>query len=156
MTIVRMAEPADEDSLVSFLKSIADDLPFEIDEDEAREQIHIVLNPNGKIPPLPTIIGVVGNVGDVEASMGLMLQKFVCSKSWYLGDLWCGVRPDKRKSSVHKDLLIWANGVSKKMGIPLVTGVFSTVRTAAKIKLYERRLGIPVGGYFFMSKAEAS
>ncbi|MDE2101789.1 MAG: hypothetical protein KGL39_31370, partial [Patescibacteria group bacterium] len=58
------------------------------------------------------------------------------------------VRPEFRRTSNARDLIEFGKHCAKELGIPLVIGVVSNERTRAKMELYRRRLGDPVGGYF--------
>ena len=101
-----------------------------------------------------SIIGTVGN-GRVE---GLIL--LVIGQHWYTDD-YCVeevmnyVLPDYRRSTHAKDMIAFAKRCSDELSIPLVIGVVSNERTKAKIELYRRQLGEPVGGYFIHRPASA-
>jgi hypothetical protein len=101
------------------------------------------------------VMGVIGPVGNIEAAVYLVIGRFWYSDDFHLEELFAFVRPDCRKSDNAKALLEFEKNCSIKLGIPLLMGVISTTRTAAKIRLYERRLGKQSGAYFLLRGNEA-
>jgi GNAT superfamily N-acetyltransferase len=96
------------------------------------------------------MIGVIGKVGSVE---GMAYVKF--ATMWYsqtplLEELFIYVKPEYRRSPNAKTLLRWVRATKEKLGVRLIIGVISNARTQAKLRLYERELGQPVGGFFFL------
>ncbi len=151
---VRLAGPADEDSLLHLLSLAHEEIGlFPYAADKVADLVHPVLRPNGRIPETPTVIGVCGPSNNLHASMCLMASQPYYSRFWMFRDLWCFVHPDHRRTTYHKDLLEWAKGVAERMHLSLISGVVSTERTEAKLRLYRRQFGQPVGGYYFMFQA---
>jgi hypothetical protein len=98
------------------------------------------------------VIGLIRREGEIEALMVLQVSQFWYSDDWCLEEVLNFVRPQFRRSTNAKDMISFAKRCSDEIGIPLVIGIVSNERTAAKIALYERQLGKPCGGYFIYSK----
>ena len=99
-------------------------------------------------------IGVIGQTGHLE---GLVFVTFGCY--WYTNDKHLEefivyVDPECRKSDHARALVEWMKAQSRDTGLPLVTGIMSTHRTEAKVRLYERFL--PKVGAFFMYDGKAT
>jgi hypothetical protein len=93
------------------------------------------------------IIGVVGRE-KIEGIIILLIAQFWYTEDWCLEEIMNFVLPDYRRSTHAKDMIAFAKRCSEDIGIDLVIGVVSNERTKAKIELYRRQLGDPVGGYF--------
>lgn len=98
------------------------------------------------------IVGIVGEPGDqIEGAVLLRIGPL-----WYadeqpiIEEKAVFVHPDYRaaRGSRAKALIQFSKQVSDTLGIPLMMGVMSTQRTAAKMRLYERQFGEPAGVYF--------
>jgi hypothetical protein len=83
------------------------------------------------------IIGVIGEPHDLRAAIFMVIEPVWYSDAFVLMEYFTYVRPDARKSQYAQDLL----------GIDYIAGVFSTVRTEAKCRLYRRSLA-KVGEFF--------
>ena len=94
------------------------------------------------------VIGVVGDHNSIEGMLVLLISQFWYTDDWCLEELQNYVRPEFRRSTHAKDMISFAKRCSDEIGIPLVIGVVSNERTKAKLELYRRQLGDPVGGYF--------
>lgn len=93
------------------------------------------------------VIGVVGKDA-IEGMLVLLISQFWYTDDWCLEEIQNYVRPDFRRSTNAKDMIKFGQRCSDEIGIPLVIGVVSNERTRAKMELYRRQLGDPVGGYF--------
>jgi hypothetical protein len=93
------------------------------------------------------IIGIVGK-DVIEGMLTLTINQFWYSSDWVLEETQNYVRPEYRRSTNAKDMIKFAQRCSDELGIPLVIGVVSNERTKAKMELYRRQLGDPVGGYY--------
>jgi hypothetical protein len=102
------------------------------------------------------ILGVIGQVGYIEGAVCLTIGQFWYTAKLHLEEIFTFVRPECRKSENMKSLVDFAKTSSDKLGIPLLVGIISTERTAAKIRLYERRLGKQSGAYFIYGKDKAA
>lgn len=95
------------------------------------------------------IIGAVGQPGAmIEGFIFLLITQFWYSSDWCLEEMMNYVRPECRRSTHAKDMIAFGKRCSDELQIPLVIGVVSNERTKAKMALYQRQLGDPVGGYF--------
>lgn len=140
------ARPADKEAVI------------EICREDYRENGQFSLSP----PKLEAMVsrildkgeGVIGLIrrSEIEAVMLMQLSQFWYTDDWCLEEVLNFVRPQYRRSTNAKDMIQFAKRCSDEIGIPLVIGVVSNERTAAKIALYERQLGKTCGGYFLYSK----
>jgi GNAT superfamily N-acetyltransferase len=96
------------------------------------------------------MIGVIGKTGSIEAMGYIKFSSMWYSKTPMLEELFMYVKPEYRRTPNAKTLLRWVKDTRKKLGVRLIIGVISTIKTQAKLALYERELGKPVGGFFFM------
>lgn len=96
------------------------------------------------------MIGLIGKTGSIEGMTYIKFSSFWYSKTVLLEELFLYVKPEFRRSPNAKTLLRWVRATRKKLGCRLIIGVISNERTEAKLALYKRELGKPVGGYFFL------
>jgi GNAT superfamily N-acetyltransferase len=97
-----------------------------------------------------SIIGLIGPVGDIQGIIFLRLASFWHTDDVMLEELFLYVPPEHRKTHNARALLQFAKATAEQMNVPLMIGVLSSERTKAKLRLYEKHLGAPVGGYFFV------
>jgi hypothetical protein len=99
------------------------------------------------------IVGIIGEPGrQIEAAILMRIESL-----WYTDDLSIieraiFVHPDFRaaKGGRAAKLCDWAKRVANEMNLPLVIGILSSQRTAAKVKLYERQFGEAAGAYWIV------
>lgn len=141
--VVRLATPKDEEKILDLLMLMHEENGlFEMDNDSVREMVRKVLNrENG-------IIGVIDGEEEIEAAVCLVIDKLWYAKTWCLNDVFNFVAPKYRRSTRAKSLISFAKSYSDQVGIPLLMGIVSNVRTEAKIKLLERQL--QKAGAFFI------
>lgn len=141
--VVRLATPKDEEKILDLLMLMHEENGlFEMDNDSVREMVRKVLNrENG-------IIGVIDGEEEIEAALCLVIDKLWYAKTWCLNDVFNFVAPKYRRSTRAKSLISFAKSYSDQVGIPLLMGIVSNVRTEAKIKLLERQL--QKAGAFFI------
>ena len=141
--VVRLAAPKDEEKILDLLMLMHEENGlFEMDNDSVREMVRKVLNrENG-------IIGVIDGEEETEAAVCLVIDKLWYAKTWCLNDVFNFVAPKYRRSTRAKSLISFAKSYSDQVGIPLLMGIVSNVRTEAKIKLLERQL--QKAGAFFI------
>lgn len=145
---VRPAIPDDEDSIYKMLLLLHEENGvFSVSEPKVREFIRQATERRGGL------IGIIQGEGGVEASVGLELQQWWYTDDWCLGEKWNFVLPDFRKSTHATKLIDWAKWSSDKLGVPLSMGIISTKQTAAKVRLYERRM-TNVGAMFMANLPE--
>ena len=108
-------------------------------------------------PALHRDHGIVGIIGQeqIEAAILLRIEPF-----WYGADdepclleRAIFVHPDFRgaKQGRARILCEWAKGAALSLELPLIIGVLSTIRTEAKMRLYQRQFGEPAGVYFIFN-----
>src|SRR5258705_4246356 len=93
-------------------------------------------------------IGVIGSPGKLEALVFVILGQWWYSEEIHLEELIVYVDPEYRVSGHAKACIQWMKDTADNLQIKLVTGIMSTERTQAKIRLYERYL--PRVGAFFV------
>lgn len=148
---VRLATPEDFTELLELGRLIhAESGLMPLDEGHFQDFVRRLINQDR------AILGVIGPVGHIEGAVCLMIGQFWYTAKLHLEEIFTFVRPECRKSENMKSLVNFAKTSSDKLGIPLLIGVISTERTAAKIRLYERRLGKQSGAYFVYSKDKAA
>lgn len=97
------------------------------------------------------IVGIIGKAGEKpEAAILLRVGNVWYSDNPVLEERAIFVHPDFRsaKGGRAAKLCRFAKETSDKLGLPLMIGVLSNDRTAAKIRMYERQFGSPSGVYF--------
>lgn len=96
------------------------------------------------------MIGVIGPVGKIEGACLLTLAKHWYGKTPFLEERFLFVRPEFRRTGNAQALLQFARNSAKKLKVKLLIGVISNDRTEAKLRLYSRKLGKPIGGFFWI------
>jgi hypothetical protein len=86
------------------------------------------------------IIGIIEEDGHIAASVGLFIGRWWYSYDSHLEDFWNYVGQDYRKRHMARPLIEFAKRCAESLEIPLLMGVTSNTRTAAKVRLYERQL----------------
>lgn len=142
---VRLAKPEDEDEIFAICKLLHDENGlFPMSEQKVRARIRECTEQRGGI------IGVIGDPGDIQAIVCLIINQFWYSDTFSLDEQFAYVLPNHRRSENAKELIIFAKACAQELKLPLVIGVLSTERTRAKVRLYERQLGSPSGAYFLV------
>lgn len=93
------------------------------------------------------ILGVAGPRGDLYGGIFLLIDEPWFSKEPILIEYFNYVRPEHRRSSLAKDLIGYAKSCAEALKIDLTIGVYSNIRTEAKVRLYRRM--VPCAGAFF-------
>ena len=99
------------------------------------------------------IIGVIGEPHDHKAAIFLLIDPIWYSDEWHLLEFFNYVRPDARRSTYAQDLIRYSKQCADSLNLDLTVGVFSSIRTEAKCRLY-RRL-VPKMGEFFCYRPES-
>lgn len=94
------------------------------------------------------MIGVIGEIGAIEAAIYLEISTFWYSTDIMLQELFAFVLPAYRRSDNAKALIEFGKGCTHRFSVPWLIGIISNQRTQAKIRLYSRRLGAPSGAFF--------
>ena len=142
--VVRCAVPEDYPQIIAMSEDLHEEnghMPIDYDVAEAA----IIQAINKK----QSVIGIIGPVGDIQGIVFLRFASFWYSRGVFLEELFLYVPPQYRKTGNAKALLTYAKDAAKRLGVPLMIGVLSSARTKAKLRLYEKHLGTPMGGYFF-------
>lgn len=98
------------------------------------------------------IIGVIGEPGALEGLALVTISEYWYTSDKHLEEMLVYVDPSHRKSRHAVSLLKWMKEQSERTGLPLLTGVVSNVRTAAKCALYARTL--PKVGEFYLHNSK--
>ena len=97
------------------------------------------------------LIGCIGKPGGkIEGMVVLQIGKLFYSDETCLEELTLYVHPDYRNAKggrAHK-LIEFSKGSAERLGLPLLIGVLSSIKTEQKCKLYERVLGPASGKYW--------
>lgn len=143
---VRVAVPADYPQIIAMGEKLHEENGhMEIDYPTAEAAIMQAINQQ------QSIIGVIGPVGGIQGIVFLRIASFWNSRKLFAEELFLYVVPEFRKGTHNaKALLLWARESAKKLKLPLMIGVMSNERTRAKLRLYQKQLGAPIGGYFFV------
>lgn len=159
---VRLATPADEPELLRLFKIMhAEGGMRPLDIDCVRETFARAFDRKGGI------LAVIGAPGHIRAFQYLLITRFYYTRESHIEDLWNWVHPDHRNSDYSKLLVEHAkkcsDEISAEMGqkVPLLMGVFTNKRMTAKVRLYRRFFGVPIGAFFvhnvtWISQPEAS
>jgi GNAT superfamily N-acetyltransferase len=149
-SIVRLATPADEECLMKLCKMLHEENGlFSLEEDMVRETLRKGFERTSGV------IGVIGSPDALEGVIYMEVGNFWYSRKPHLMELFNFVHPDHRKSDHAKALLDFAKKCATD-DIRLVIGIISNIRTAAKVKLYERKLGKPSGAFFVYPPRETA
>ena len=151
-SIVRVAKPYDAPEVWRlFLQTHRENGLFTIAPQKVTLLMDRALHPEA-IPPTDTgpraQIGVIGNPGRLEAVAFILISSFWYSDDLHLEELLVYVDPEYRASNHCQACVNWMKGLAVSLGIPLLTGIISKHRTAAKIRLYDRMLP-RIGAFYF-------
>jgi hypothetical protein len=139
---VRTATRADEQELLRLLHLMhIEGGLLDLDVDRARAMFEKAFNREG------AIIGVIGT-DKIEGAIFLLLSQFWYSSNFHVEELFCFVDPNHRKSTHAKKLIRFAKDCARGLSVPLLIGVLSDKRTAAKVRLYRSQLGESAGQFF--------
>ncbi len=156
-SIVRLAKPDDRQEIWRlFLQGHRENGQFSLAPEKVDYFLSRALHP-GMIPPWDTgprgAIGVIGDVGKLEALVFVTIGSFWYSHDRHLEEFIVYVDPECRRSYHARALIAWMKQQSDQTGLPLFTGVVSNLRTKAKVDLYSRML--PQVGAFFLYSGKA-
>jgi len=146
-TRVRIADAQDVNELFQLCQMMQhENFLLPMDDEKVREVIVDATSP--AIEKRHGIIGVIGDAGQIEASMGLAFQAPWYSNALCIYDAWNYVSPEFRRTTNSHDLIAWAKTISDHFCYPLMLGIVSNQRTEAKVRLLRRQLGEPCGAFF--------
>lgn len=139
---VRIASKEDADELFRLIKAWhAEEGCAPFDEDLVGQMLNRLLEGGG-------VIGVIGEPGEIEASISLLPARIWYSPQPMLESLWNFVLPEYRKSSNAKILAKFAKKQADLLGIPALLEIVSNDKSSRKIMLYERLFGPRIGASF--------
>lgn len=151
MPEVRLLRPEDVESLYSLLTTEiwGENGLFPFSEEKVRRMLNIAskITPWKQGDPM-VIVGVIGEPGKVEGSVGLVVAQFWYTEAWHMEDCWTCVGKDYRSSEHAAALLAFSKQMQRQMELPLLMGILSDIRTEAKLRYFRRALGEPVGAVF--------
>lgn len=161
---------------MSLTLSIYDDLKIRLgttaDMDEVMQLAIMAAKENGVMnasqlllaktiwPKLELQYGLIGCIGkkggQIEGMVVLQIGTLHYTEEPCIEELVLFVHPDHRaaKGGRATKLCEFSKSVADKLGLKLVIGVFSSVSTQQKVKLYERVLGSPAGSYWIYVPVE--
>ena len=146
-TRVRVATRRDEDELMALCRRHhAESGVGDLNEDKVRSIMNRAFTPGRNDPG---IIGVVGK-SCIEGSICVVVEPMWYGDTPFLQEVWNFVAPEWRKATTNaKDLIAFAKRLAEPppigTGLKLWMGITSNHRTEAKMRLYRRQLGEPVG-----------
>ena len=141
--VVRIATAGDEPEILRLLLMMHKEGGLlSLDVDAAKDMFRFAFNRKGGL------IGVIGAPNDIQGMIYLLITRFWYTRENHLEELFNYVRPDCRHSNYANTLITFAKKCADEIKIPLVIGVLSNQRTAAKVRLYRRSLGFPMGAFF--------
>ncbi len=140
---VRKATPSDMPELMEMCRELHEEnAQFSMNDAKVVEMLDRAFNGKG------AVIGVLGKTGTIEGAILLLINSWWYTDAYCLEEIFSYVRPQFRKSTNAKELITFGKRCSDELGIPLVIGVVSNIRTRAKVGLYTRQLSEPAGAYF--------
>jgi hypothetical protein len=101
------------------------------------------------------LIGCIGGKdGSIEGMVVLQIGTLHYTEEPCVEELVLYVKPEFRsaKGGRAKKLLEFTRSVAESLHLPLIIGVFSSIDTQQKCKLYERVLGPPSGNYWIYGR----
>jgi hypothetical protein len=146
MTDIRLGTPEDEAAMLDLaLRAWEENGIKDVNPDKMLSMIR---------PALYLWEGLVGIVGEpgkkIEGAVLLRVSRMWYSDSLMLEEKAIFVNPEFRsaKGGRARKLCDFSKKVADELSLPLIIGVLSNNRTAAKVKLYERSFGPPAGAFF--------
>jgi hypothetical protein len=151
-SIVRKAQPYDAPEIWRlFLQVHRENSLFKLAPQKVTTLMDRALHPE-RIHPHDTgpraQIGVIGPPGKLEAVVFILISSFWYSEELHLEELLVYVDYEHRASRHASACLDWMKDLADALKIPLLTGIISKDRTAAKIRLYDRKLP-RIGAFYF-------
>lgn len=147
LPVVRYACPQDYPQIISMTEALhAENGQMEIDYPTAEAAIMQAINLER------SMIGVIGPVGAIQGLIFLRFAEFWFSRNNpFLEEMLSYVSPEYRKGTHNaRALLTFARNAADRLNLPLMIGVLSLERTKAKLALYQKHFGEPVGGWFWL------
>ena len=151
---IRLAQPSDEAEIIRLIGLMHAEGGWQpLDVDAVRETLARAFDRKGGI------LVVIGAPGHIRAMMFVLITRWWFTRHNHLEELFNWVHPDHRNSDYAKLLIEYAKAasdeLSESMGrkVPLMMGVLTNRRMSAKVRLYRRFFGWPVGAFFLHNAA---
>lgn len=142
---VRLAVPDDEDDIIAMCRRLhAENGLFTLNEYKVRDCVRRCYNKHG------SIVGVIGPPGALQGSICMELTTFYYSDDLHIAELWNFVDEPYRRSRNAEALLRYALDWRAKLNLPLFLGIITNKQMRAKVRLYRKLLGSPVGAFFLV------
>lgn len=147
--VVRMAKAEDEDAIMNLCRLLHEENgQFKMSDEKVRAALRQAFERRGGV------IGVIDGPNGLEGMILLHIGQIWYSDDWMLEEMFNFVHPDCRKGSSRvRALVVFAKECAIKLGLPLMIGVLSSKRTAAKVRIYES-MGLPNSGAYFIYNGE--
>ena len=146
---IRLATAADEAEVITMVRLMHGESGlFSLDIDRVRETLSRAWERKGGS------LWVIGQPGNIRAMLYITIDMAWYTRDTHLGEVFCWVHPQHRNSDYAKLLIQHAKECSDKTSaragfkVPLMMGVLTGNRMAAKVRLYRRFFGLPVGAFF--------
>lgn len=145
---VRVGKPADLSAMMDFLRDAhAENGMASLAEDRVEPVLQCAL------AQWRGIVGIIDAPDDrIGAAVGLLVGKWWYSNEEHLEDIFTFVRSDYRHMRMARPLLDFAKRAAKNLDMPLLMGVLSGERMAAKVRLFERKM--PMAGALFLYRPD--
>jgi hypothetical protein len=143
---IRLGVPEDVHEVMRLALMVSDENGFL--EPDAEKILHEVW---GSLNRDNGLIGIIGEPGaPIEAGVMLRIGSYWYSKAPFLEERVIFTHPDYRsaKGGRARKLCEFSKQTADELGLPLLIGVLSNDRTAAKVKMYERQFGKAAGAFF--------
>jgi hypothetical protein len=146
---VRLATVRDEPEILNLLQAMWKESGWRpLDVNCARDIFARAFDRKGGI------LGVIGAPGHIRAMSYLLISRHWYTLDSHLEELFCWVHPDHRNTDYARVLMAFAKKCSDDMSgamgkkVPLMTSVITNRQMEAKVRLYRRTYGVPVGALF--------
>lgn len=150
---IRLAQRSDEPELLRHIETMHREGGMRpLDLEKARETLALSFDRKGGM------LAVIGPPGDIRAMLFLRIGNLWYSAHNHLEEVFNWVHPNHRRTNYATRLLEYAKATCDQIStnsvengghrIPLIIGVFTHKRMAAKVRMYRKRFGLPYGATF--------
>lgn len=144
---VRLADAGDERELMDLARLLHGEIgSFSFSESKVGDMVRKAID--GPVEARRGVIGVIGAPSELHAMVYLEIAAEYYTEDLCLLERFNYVLPGFRRTTASDDLIAFSQSMSNQFDLPLLMGVFTNERTAAKARFYRRHLGEPLG-YFF-------
>jgi len=156
---MRFASVGDEESLVSLLKLRHDEIEHDplheiFSEPRVRETIQRATQPRRNHPDAgESWCGVIGEPGNLQASVYLSVQKSWSSDNRALFELWNYIHPEHRRKVDARLIIAFSQGIAEAMGLRLYGAVMLLKNHPGYMRLYERQGCRVIGSFYVYDRA---